>query len=250
MSDTQTQPHFHFRIVPFIVAVLLAFGLPYVASEVVDTARHYSHIVPGFADMPRWIYAQHTVWLFLALASIAIAKRVVPADYALHMPERKSFVLSAIFWGLIFGVLMAAIDYAPNVLTYTAPKLGYPPTAGNVLGWLGFNGLYAGPTEEIPFRALLVTYLATTMPGKWRVAGYAMDGAGVVAAAIWAFYMAGITSQPLAVAFGQLLVQFLFGVFLAYWLEKSKSVLAPIVGHNVSGATEYVLLLLMATLWA
>ncbi len=42
--------HFHFRIVPFVVALLLAFGLPYIAQEVVDTARHYSHLVPGFAD--------------------------------------------------------------------------------------------------------------------------------------------------------------------------------------------------------
>jgi hypothetical protein len=249
MSET-TRPHFHFRLVPFIVAVLLAFGQPYVATEIVDSARHYSHLVPGFADTLRWTYAQHTVWLLLALLSIVIAQRVVPADYALHRPREKSYVWSAIFWGVIFGALMAAVDNAPSIIAHTAPKLGYPRTGASVLGWLGFNGLYAGPTEEVPFRALLVTYLAATMPGKWHVGRYAMNGAGIVAAAIWAFYMAGFTSQPLAIAFGQLLCQFLFGVFLAYWLEKSKSVLAPIIGHNVSGATQYVLLLLMATMWA
>ncbi len=40
------------------------------------------------------------------------------------------------------------------------------------------------------------------------------------------------------------------GVLYAYWLEKSKSVLAPIVGHNVSDATEYALLFLMVAFWS
>jgi len=247
VSATQTtQPQFHFRPVPFIVAVLLAFGLPYMASEVIDSARHYSHLVPGFADTLRWTYAQHTAWLLLALIAIAIARRVVPADYALHMPKNKSYLLPAIFWGVIFGVLMAAIANAPNLIEHTAAKLGYPRTAFNMIGWLGFYGLYAGPTEEVPFRALLVTYLAATMPGKFHVGRFAMNGAGVVAAAIWAVYMAGFTSQPLAIAFGQLIVQFLFGVSLAYWLERSGSVLAPIVGHNIAGAIQYLLLLVMS----
>ena len=249
MNDA-SHPHFHFRLVPFLVAVFLAFGLPYIASEAIDTGRHYSHIIPGFADTLRWTYAQHTVWLILSVIAIAIAVRVVPADYGLHRPEDKSYLPSAIVSGVVFGVLMAAVDYAPNILAHTAPKLDYPLTVGSVLGRLGFNGLYAGLTEEVPFRALLVTYLATAMPGKWHAGRFAISGGAVVASGIWAFYMAGFTSAPLAVAFGQWVVQFLFGVVLAYWLEQSKSVLAPIVGHNVSGATEYGLVLLMVMLWA
>lgn len=247
MSSAQnTQPQFHFRLVPFVVAVLLAFGLPYAASEVIDSARHYSHLVPGFADTLRWTYAQHTAWLLLSLIAIWIAQRVVPADYALHMPQEKSYLLPAILCGAIFGALIAVVANAPALLDHVAPKLGYPRTAGAILGWLGFYGVYAGPTEEIPFRALLVTYLVATMPGKWQVRRIQVSGAGVVSAAIWAFYMSELTSRPLAVAFGQLVVQFAFGVLLAYWLEKSKSVLAPVVSHNVAGATQYVLLLLMS----
>lgn len=250
MNDAQTQPHFHFRTVPFIVAVLLAFGLPYIATEVVDTARHYSHLVPGFADTPRWLYAQHTVWLVLSVVAIAIAVWVVPADYGLHGPDEKSYVLPAIIGGAIFGVLLAVIDYAPYIIAHTAPKLGYAIGSGKMLGWLGFNGLYAGVTEEVPHRALIVSYLAATMPGKWHIGRHTMNGGGVVAAAIWAFYMAGFLAVPIVTALFLFLVQFAFGVLLAYWLEKSKSVLAPIVGHNVSGATEYALMLLIVTLWA
>ena len=250
MNDAQiSQPHFHFRLVPFIVAVLLAYGLPYIATEVVDSARHYSHLVPGFADTLRWTYAQHTVWLLLAVAAIAIAVRVVPADYGLHAPEEKSYLLPAVFWGLLFGALMAAIDYAPSLIAHIAPKLEASQTA-NVPGWLAFNALFAGSTEEIPFRALLVTYLAATMPGKWRVGGFSMNAAGVVAAIIYAFYAAGFLSAPMLIALGRFMGQFLLGTLCAYWFEKSKSVLAPIVGHNISSVTEYALGLLMIARWA
>jgi hypothetical protein len=146
---------------------------------------------------------------------------------------------------------MTVVDYAPNILAHTAPKLGYPLTTGNVLGWLGFQGIYVGPTEEILYRSLLVTYLATTMPGKVRLRGYEMNAAGIVVAAIFAFaHFGSFFSDPWWAALGQMIYAFALGVFYAYWLEKSKSVLAPILGHNVSNMTEYALLFLMVAYWA
>jgi hypothetical protein len=152
-------------------------------------------------------------------------------------------------WGAAFGILLALVHYAPSLLTDTAPKLGYPPTVGNLLGWLGFNGLYDGATEEPLFRALLVTYLTATMPGKWRVGGYEMNAAGVIAAVIYAIYAAGFFTDPWLVTIGQFACQFAFGVLLAYWLEKSKSVLAPVIGHNVCGAILTLLPFVLVMRW-
>jgi len=232
---------------PVIVACLVGFDLPYIAQEIVDTARHYSHLVPGFADKLGWLFAQHTVLLLLALIAIWIAQRVVPADYGLHMPRAKTYVLPAILWGAVFGALLTLIHYAPSLLAHTAPKLAYPPTMGNLIGWLGFNGVYDGATEEPLFRALLVTYLAATMPGKWRIAGYEMNAAGVIAAIIYAIYAAGFFTDPWLVTIGQFVCQFALGVLLAYWLEKSRSVLAPVVGHNICGAILTLLPFVLAT---
>src|ERR1700742_507432 len=114
MSDAQTQPHFHFRFVPFIVAVLLTFGLPYIAQEVVDSSRHYSHLVPGFADRVRWLIAHHTVLLVLALIAIAIAKIVVRGDYGLHVWRGKSYVGGALLWGAVLGALLFSADNSLN----------------------------------------------------------------------------------------------------------------------------------------
>jgi membrane protease YdiL (CAAX protease family) len=243
-------PPFRFRFVPVLTTVLLGIGLPYLAGELVDLARHYSHLVPGMADQLGWLYAQHGVQTVLALIAIAVMKWLVPADYGLHAPEDKSYVGAAILWGLFFGVLMTAVDYAPDILHRTAPKLGYPLDTAHVAGWLGFEGIYIGPTEEILFRSLLVTFLAVTMPGKLRLWGYEMNGAGVVVAAIFALaHFGSYFSDPWWAATGQMVYAFALGVLYAYWLEKSGSVLAPIVGHNVSDVTEYALLFLMVAFW-
>jgi membrane protease YdiL (CAAX protease family) len=89
------------------------------------------------------------------------------------------------------------------------------------------------------------------MPGRVRLWGYEMNGAGLVVAAVFALMHAGsFFSDPFWSASGQLVYAFALGVLYAYWLEKSKSVLAPIVGHNVSDLTEYALLFLMVAFWA
>ena len=97
-----------------------------------------------------------------------------------------------------------------------------------------------GPTEEIPFRALLVTYLAATMPGTLRLGRFQMNWAGIIVALIFALLHAtyfSLRAWPLAL--GQQVYAFALGVLYAYWLEKSCSIVAPIIGHNVGDFVEY-----------
>jgi len=134
------------------------------------------------------------------------------------------------------------VDYAPQLITHSKPELDYPLSRSNVLGWLFFEGVYVGPTEEIPFRALLVTYLAATMPGKLRIGRFEMNWAGVIVAAIFALLHAtnfAVRAWPLAL--GQQVYAFALGVLYAYWLEKSKSVVAPSIGHNAGDFVEYAI---------
>ena len=243
-------PPFRFRLVPIIVIIVLGTGLPILAAILAQIAIRLLHlpVTPG-ANAP-WLYVHHTAQLLLALIAIVVAKRVVPGDYGLHLPRGKTYVRAAVLWGLFFGVLMTVVDYLPQILARTAPHLDYALTTPNVLAWLGFEGIYVGPTEEIPFRALLVTYLAAAMPGRIRFFRYNMNAAGVIIALIFALaHASSFSTEPWAFALGQQIYAFVLGVLYAYWLEKSRSVLAPAVGHNVSDVTEYALLFLMVALW-
>jgi membrane protease YdiL (CAAX protease family) len=190
-----------------------------------------------------YLYVHHAFQLALALIAVAALKRLVPADYGLHRPRGKSYVGAAVAWGVIFGVAMTLVDYAPQILAHRAPKLGYVHAPQTVVGWLFFEGIYVGPTEEIPFRALLVTYLMTMVPARLRLARFEMSWAGVIVAGLFALLHAfNFYLRPWPQALGQQVYAFALGVLYAYWLEKSRSVLAPAIGHNVGDVVEYIIL--------
>jgi membrane protease YdiL (CAAX protease family) len=236
---------FRLKVVPLVVVTLLGLGLPYVAAYCALASSRLFHTPSPEGPTLPWIYAHHGYQLLVALIAIVIVKRFVPSDYGLHWPRGKTYIGAAVLWGALFGVLMVLVDYAPQLLARTKPDLGYPLTRSSVFGWLFFEGVYVGPTEEIPFRALLVTYLAATMPGKVRLRGFEMNWAGVIVALIFALLHAGnFRLRPWPIALGQQIYAFALGVLYAYWLEKSRSVVAPIIGHNVSDFVEYAILFL------
>lgn len=244
ISETSIEPRFRLKLVPILVTVALGFGAPLVAgycafysSKILQTPSPSGPVLP-------WLYSQHAFQLLVALVAIAVLKiRLVPADYGLHWPRGKSYIWPAILWGTFFGILMTVVDYAPQLMAHTKPDPGFPLTPANIWGWVFFEGVYVGPTEEIPFRALLVTYLAASMPGKLHIGRFNMNWAGVIVALIFALLHANsFDTRQWPQALGQQVYAFAIGVLYAYWLEKSKSVVAPIIGHNVGDVVEYLIL--------
>jgi len=238
-------PRLRLKLLPLLVVVVLGFAIPYLGAYLAYFSSRLFHTPSPQGPTLPWLYAQHAAQFLVALLGLLIIRRWVPADYGLHWPRQKTYFLPAALWGALFGLIMTLVDYAPQLLTHTKPDLGYPLTTGNVVGWLFFEGVYVGPTEEVPFRALLVTYLAATMPGKVRFGRFEMNWAGVLVALIFALLHAtnfNLRDWPLAL--GQQVYAFLLGVLYAYWLEKSRSVVAPIIGHNASDGIEYALVFL------
>lgn len=243
-TETRIEPRFRLKPIPILVTVAMGFAVPYIAAFAAFYSSELFHTPsPHGAALP-WLYMQHGFQLLVALIVIAVLKfRLLPADYGLHWPRGKSYIWPAILWGTFFGVLMTVVDYAPQWLTHTKPDPGFPLTSANIWGWSVFEGIYVGPTEEIPFRALLVTYLAVTMPGKVRIGRFNMNWAGVIVALIFALLHANnFDMRHWPQALGQQCYAFALGILYAYWLEKSKSVVAPIIGHNFSDLVEYLIL--------
>jgi uncharacterized protein len=242
--EIRGEPPFRLKPIPLLVTAALGFAVPGVAGYAAFVSSKIFHTPSPYGPVLPWLYMQHGLQLLLALVVIAILKhRLVPADYGLHWPRGKTYILPAVLWGVFFGVLMTAVDYAPQLIAHTRPDPGFPLTPGNIWGWILFEGVYVGPTEEIPFRALLVTYLATTMPGKLHIGRFNMNWAGIIAALIFALLHANsFHTRHWPEALGQQLYAFALGVLYAYWLEKSRSVVASIVGHNVGDVVEYLIL--------
>lgn len=80
------------------------------------------------------------------------------------------------------------------------------------------------------------------MPGKLCLGRFEMNWAGVVVALIFALlHAANFNLRAWPIALGQQLYAFALGILYAYWLEKSNSVVAPIIGHNLRDVVEYAI---------
>jgi len=250
--DTASRDDVPFRLkqLPILLVIVLGLGLPYVAAYLaIFSSRTFGTPAPDGPALP-WLYIHHTFQLLVALIAIVILKRIRPFDAGLRWPAGKTYIWPAILWGVFFGVLMTVVDYTPALLAMQPPDIGFPLTRENVIGWLGFEGIYVGPTEEVPFRSLLVGYLIAAMPGTLRAGRYSMSWAGVIVAAVFALaHVVNLITHPSWASFGQQIYAFALGVLYAYWFEKSRSVIAPIVGHNVGDVVEYAIVFVLIAMW-
>lgn len=202
-------------------------------------------------EMP-WLalFANHAVMLVIALALIAWLSRGCLSEYGLQWPKQKSYVLPALASGAFFGLLMTVVDYLPQILKHLPPPENLSLAPGSVAVWLFFEGIFVGPTEEVPFRGLLQTFLMQRSSGRVRLWNYEMHVAGVILAMLFAIaHLTSFWTENFWIALGQQIYAFALGILYAYWREKSASLLAPIIGHNMSDGVEYVLMFLMTWVW-
>lgn len=241
------KPTWRGAIVGVLAVVLLAYFVPKLGAVL---ARLFQTFVglgppPPQGDVLIWLYIQHFFQMVVALLAIALVRRWVPTDYGLHRPTGRTCYRQAWLWGAGFGLLMLLVDYAPQLIAGTKPTLDYPLPSSQAIGWLFFEGVWVGPTEEIPFRALLVPLLMALWPARLRLGRIDMAWAGVVVALLFALLHANsFQTEAWPLALGQQIYAFALGVLYAYWLEKSRSIVAPIIGHNVSDVVEFALLFL------
>jgi uncharacterized protein len=196
------------------------------------------------------LIVNHAVMVLIALALIAWLSRGNFSDYGIEWPRHRHYVLSALLWGAAFGILMTFVDYFPQIMRHSPPPESLALTPVSIGGWLFFEGLYVGPTEEIPFRGLLQTFLMQRISGRVRLWKYEMHVAGVILAFLFALaHLTSFWTENVWIASGQQIYAFTLGILYAYWREKSGSLLAPIIGHNVSDGVEYALMFLMTWVW-
>ena len=222
-----------FHALPIMVTILLCFGIPVLAEVLILIVQRF---VP-LRDLPLypWIerYYEYGSQLALAWFAISLMKPLVRADYGLHRPRGKSYIAPALFWGALLGVLMTGADFAREIAAHRAPSGAYELTPVSIAGWLSFQGGFLGLSDEMLYRGLLVTYLAATLPGRIVLFRRDTSLAGIIVALMFALtFIGGFFAYPFGIALARMLVVFVQGIFFAYWFQKSKSLVAPVVGHG------------------
>jgi membrane protease YdiL (CAAX protease family) len=223
-------------------------------------------LVPG-REAGRWLFKhnielfQHQVWIFVALATLfqiltglaalAIMRRVLPqADNHLRWPPERTCAGLAVAVGVAMGLIMLVADYWPELLSHTAPDGGYDISSPvGVAGWLGVM-LAAGPNEEIIFRGLLVGMLAVLVPGRLRVGRLDLPVAAYVVALLFGLaHYDSFLHNPPHLAIAQQIYAFAWGLTYVWLMERSRSLLAPMIAHGLGDAVEVGAVMMLMAAW-
>lgn len=241
---------FRFRIWPILLAALLMHG-----------------ILTGGREIAKWLYKSGpaawdghvSIFLLLAiafqalfgLAGIAVAKRLVPEmDAHLRWPPERTYVGLALVTGLAMGLIMLIADYWPALLSQTPPTTQYSTTPLDSGGFL-LGMLTTGLAEETIFRGLLVGLLVVLVPGRLRIAAVDLPVAAYIVALLFALaHWQSFVVDPLHQALAQQTYAFVWGLTYVWLMERSRSLLAPIVAHGMGNFTEVAIVIMLAAAWA
>lgn len=191
----------------------------------------------------RWIslYIHHFYQMVLAMAVMLFLGGGF-GNYGITLKSRNLYIRPAIIVGVFFGIIMTLVDHLPTILSGNKIS-GYDLNTTNVIGWLSFEWVFAGLSEEIFIRGLMMTYLMKYFEGHVKFIRWDVHVAGVIIAVLFALmHISSFWSGNLIYAIGQQIYAFILGLCYAYFYEKSGSLLSPIIAHNLSNGFEFIIL--------
>lgn len=213
-------------------------------------------------EAARWVYrngpaafeGHPSIFLLLAIAfqallglvGILVMKRTLPAaDAHLRWPPGRTYVGWAALIGIAMGLIMLVADYWPELLRRAPLNESYTKHPLDAV-WFLVGMLSTGLAEETIFRGLLVGMLVVLTPGRIRVGRIDLPVAGVIVAVLFGLaHWESFVVDPLHAALAQQAYAFIWGLTYVWLMERSRSLLAPIVAHGAGNFVEVALVMML-----
>jgi membrane protease YdiL (CAAX protease family) len=236
-----------FRLWPILLAAVLMQALLVAGRE---TARWLY-----FQGKPLWD-GHVSVFLLLAIlfqaalgfAAVAAMRRALPAaDAHVRRPLGRTYAGVAAALGIAMGLIMLVADYWPAMAAGAAPEQSYTTSAFDIGGYL-LAMLITGLAEETIFRGFLVGMLAVLVPGRVRIGRLDLPVAGYLVALMFGLaHYQSFMVDPFYAALAQQIYAFVWGLTYVWLMERSRSLLAPMIAHGMGNFTEVAIVVWWAT---
>ncbi len=216
------------RIIWIMFLTLLLLGVPWL-SGMVASVFNYETIDPDGAYA--WITVHHIIQALVFLILMAGLSRFQSLEFGFGWGNKEAGRRYLLSFALIFS-LYTVVTYTIIILTGSFQPFGYPLTATNIFGQLGFQLLLSGPSEELIFRAFAMTMLALLIKG--RIVKGKVSAANMIAAVIFGLAHVSFSLVPFEASYQlpQILYSIALGLFYGDCYEKSGSMYYPMIMHS------------------
>lgn len=196
-----------------------------------------------------WLFMHHTIQLIIIIAIMILpvwSKSMT--DWGINAKNKemtmriiKKFSIGWIFCTLIYIMVSSWVYGYINLVDFEI-------NSKNIIIYLLFESTIVGISEEIFFRGLIRGILYKDFNKKIKLGGFAVSGAGMIAAVLFAFAHIGVQLFPFAITHLdtiQVIIAFALGIFYEAVLEKTNSLLGPILAHNITDTWLSVLFIII-----
>jgi uncharacterized protein len=228
--------------VAFLTVVLL--GVPRLAGAFANLFD-YSTVDPDGAFA--WFSVRHIAQAVIFLILMFIITRASGIRFGFGWGDSKVGLFYVRLFALIFAGYMV-VSMLIVLATGTFQTFPYPLTTRNIIGYLGFQLLLSGPSEELIFRAFAITMLGLMVKGiligeetrfgrpVLTIFAGVLTVANLIAAIIFGLAHVRFTFAPFSVSYslGQVIYATVLGLFYGVCYERSKSMVYPMMMHSIS----------------
>lgn len=188
-------------------------------------ATESSWVVSDLVHLPQFIIP------FLIILYITKGK---PSRYGFNLNEDPpTFTHTRMLMvGTCFGLLMA-VKPVIQVLKGASVVVPKPVTLVNVLGYMSFQWIIVGLSEETMFRGLIQTYLMNNLDGGITIMGSKLHLGTLLSAFFWGgFHIINVINMPFNAALLTVAITSPIGLIMGYVYQRTGSLLSTILVHN------------------
>ena len=232
------------KVLIVLVTLFIALFAPRVGSLVANLFD-VSALDPDGAFL--WLYIHHMVQALIVLGVIYVVSKKTSLRFGFSLGDKEKgimFIKKFSFYFFIYTVVVMGI----MVLSADRVTMPFPLNLRNSVGYLSFQLLMSGPSEEIIFRSFIMTILGAFISHKILKGHLSLTN--VIAAFVFMVAHIGFQFSPFSMSYEpmQLLYSFVLGVIYGICFEKTRSVYYPMVLHSISNVISVSLVMLVQIL--
>jgi membrane protease YdiL (CAAX protease family) len=213
------------------VTVTVAISIYYINAMLLDLPNYETLMIES-----SWIFADlvHVPQFLIPFIIILYITKGRPSQYGFNLKEdppefthRRMLMI-----GLCSGLLMS-IKYLIKIVNGLPLDVPQPVTPTNFFGYMTFQWIIVGLSEETMFRGLIQTYLMENLKGEINLAGHGLHIGTVIAAILWGgFHIINALNMPLSAAVFTVVITTPIGLLMGYAYQRTGSLLTTILVHN------------------
>jgi len=220
-------PIFKMLIVTFTVAFFI-----YLINEMLQALPDYETLM----SESFWIFADlvHVPQFFIPFIIILYITKGRINRYGFNLREDPpEFTHGRMLIIGIFSGFLMSIKYCIQIVKGLPLDVPQPVTPINIFGYMTFQWIVVGCSEETMFRGLIQTYLQEKLEGGIKIAGHVFHMGTVIAAIFWGgFHIVNILNMPLSAVIFTVVITIPIGLLLGYAYQRTGSLLTTILVHN------------------